>query len=249
MDTKKTEILLWTILVWTLSFLCYLPMLLDKNGVHISETAQSLKYFFVVMPLLISILFALKQKCLKNFFAGLFAEKIKFRSIFICVILGCIGLLFSYIYAMVSDETDLFLYSYPTVFAAAVNCSYLFVTAFVEEIAWRGFLLNKIISANGKKTAFIFVGFVWAVWHIPMWVIRNSFGFKEVIIYFIYTVIISFILGIIFCEYKNILTVSLAHMIINTCYIAPVKYNVILLVCILFLSFFLLRKRIGTFGK
>lgn len=144
MDTKKTEILLWTILVWTLSFLCYLPMLLDKNGVHVPESAQSLKYFFVVMPLLISILFALKQKRLKNFFAGLFAEKIKFRSIFICAILGCIGLLFSYIYAMVSDETDLFLYSYPTVFAAAVNCSYLFVTAFVEEIAWRGFLQNKI---------------------------------------------------------------------------------------------------------
>lgn len=177
MNTKKTETLLWTILVWTLSFLCYLPMLLDKNGVHVPEAAQSLKYFFVVMPLLISILFALKQKCLKNFFAGLFAEKIKFRSIFICAIL------------------------------------------------------------------------VWAVWHIPMWAIRNSLGFKEIIIYFIYTVIISFILGIVFCEYKNILTVSLAHMIINTCYIAPVKYNVILLVCILFLSFFLLRKRIGTFGK
>ncbi len=194
MDTKKTEILLWTILVWTLSFLCYLPMLLDKNGVYVPESAQSLKYFFVVMPLFISILFALKQKCLKIFFAGLFAEKIKFRSIFICAILGCIGLLFSYIYAMVSDETDLFLYSYPTVFAAAVNCSYLFVTAFVEEIAWRGFLLNKIISENGKKTAFIYVGLVWSVWHIPMWAIRNSLGFKEILIYFIYTVFISFVL-------------------------------------------------------
>ncbi|MCI9408573.1 MAG: CPBP family intramembrane metalloprotease [Oscillospiraceae bacterium] len=249
MDTKKTEILLWTILVWTLSFLCYLPMLLDKNGVYVPESAQSLKYFFVVMPLFISILFALKQKCLKIFFAGLFAEKIKFRSIFICAILGCIGLLFSYIYAMVSDETDLFLYSYPTVFAAAVNCSYLFVTAFVEEIAWRGFLLNKIISENGKKTAFIYVGLVWSVWHIPMWAIRNSLGFKEILIYFIYTVFISFVLGIIFCTYKNILIVSLSHMIFNTCFIAPVKYNIILLGCILILSIFFFRKRIGTLCK
>lgn len=249
MDTKKTEILLWTILVWTLSFLCYLPMLLDKNGVNVPESAQSLKYFFVVMPLFISILFALKQKCLKIFFAGLFAEKIKFRSIFICAILGCIGLLFSYIYAMVSDETDLFLYSYPTVFAAAVNCSYLFVTAFVEEIAWRGFLQNKMISENGKKTVFIYVGLVWAVWHIPMWAIRNSLGFKEILIYFIYTVFISFVLGIIFCTYKNILIVSLSHMIFNTCFIAPVKYNIILLGCILILSIFFFKKRIGTLCK
>lgn len=249
MDTKKTEILLWTILVWTLSFLCYLPMLLDKNGVHVPESAQSLKYFFVVMPLLISILFALKQKCLKNFFAGLFAEKIKFRAIFICAILGCIGLLFSYIYAIVSDGMYLFLHSYPTVFSAAVNCSYLFVTAFVEEIAWRGFLLNKIISENGKKTAFIYVGLVWAVWHIPMWAIRNSLGFKEILIYFIYTVFISFVLGIIFCTYKNILIGSLSHMIFNTCFIAPVKYNIILLGCILILSIFFFRKRIGTLCK
>lgn len=251
MKTKKisTEIFLWTFLVWTLSFLCYLPMLLDKNGVHIPKAAYSLKYLFVVMPLAVSVLFALKQKCLKDFCSGLFAEKINFRSIFICVILGCTGLLFSYIYAIVSDKTDLFLHSYPSAAAVAVNCSYLFVTAFAEEIAWRGFLLNKIISANGKKTAFIYVGFVWAIWHIPMWAIRNSLRFNEIIIYFIYTVIISFILGMIFCAYKNIFTVSFAHMLINTCYIAPVKYNVILLGSILILSFFFFRKRIGTFGK
>lgn len=251
MKTEKisTEILLWTFLVWTLSFLCYLPMLLDKNGVHIPKAAYSLKYLFVVMPLAVSVLFALKQKCLKDFFAGLFAEKIKFLAIFICAILGGIGLLFSYIYAMVSDKTDLFLHSYPSAAAAAVNCSYLFVTAFAEEIAWRGFLLDKIISANGKKTAFIYVGFVWAAWHIPMWAIRNSLGFNEMVIYFIYTVIISFILGMIFCAYKNIFTASFAHMIINTCYIAPVKYNIILLGCILILSIFFFGKRSGAFGK
>lgn len=251
MKNKKinTEILLWTFWVWTLSFLCYLPMLLDKNGVHIPKAAYNLKYLFVVMPLAVSVLFALNQKCLKDFFSGLFEEKIKLRAIFICVILGCTGLLFSYIYSVTSDETDLFLHNYPTAFAVAVNCSYLFVTAFVEEIAWRGFLLNKIISENGKKTAFIYVGFVWAVWHIPMWAIRNSLEFKEIIIYLIYTVIISFILGIIFCAYKNIFTVSFAHMLINTCCIAPVKYNVILLGSILILLFFFFRKRIGTFGK
>lgn len=251
MKTKKisTEIFLWTVLVWTLSFLCYLPMLLDKNGIHIPKAADSLKYLFVVMPLAVSVLFALKQKCLKDFFAGSFAEKIKFRAVFICLILGCTGLLFSYIYAVVSDETELFLHSYPSAAAVALNCLYLFLTAFAEEIAWRGYLLNKIISANGKKTAFIYVGFVWAVWHIPMWAIRNSLEFKEILIYFIYTIFISFILGMIFCAYKNIFIVSLAHMLINTCYIAPVKYNVILLGSILTLSFFFFRKRIGIFGK
>lgn len=249
MSFKKInkEIFLWTALVLTLSFLCYFPMLLDKNGVHIPKAAHSLKYLFVVMPLFISFLFALKQKCLKSFFAELFAEKVKIRAIVICIILGCIGLLFSFIYAMISGENDLFLNSYPTALAVIINCFYLFATALLEEIAWRGFLLNKIISANGKKFAFAYTGIVWSIWHIPMWAIRNSLQFKEILIYFIYTIFISFILGMIFCTYKNILIVSLSHMIFNTCFISPVKYNIILLGCILILSFFFFSKRIGIF--
>ena len=64
--------------------------------------------------------------------------------------------------------------------------------------------------------------------------------------YAVWTILISLILGILFYRYKNILIVSISHMIFNTCFIAPVKYNVILLMCIITLSFIIFHKKINT---
>mgnify|MGYP007031289006 CR=1 FL=1 len=82
--------------------------------------------------------------------------------------------------------------------------------------------------------------------HIPMWAVRNSLEFREILIYAIWTTLISLILGILFYGYKSILIVSLSHMIFNTCFIAPIKYNVILLMCIIILSFIIFNKKINT---
>lgn len=248
MNTKKsnTETLLWTALVLILSYLCYLPMFLGKNGIPVFQMALNLKYLFVIVPLAVSILFSFKHKCLKKWFLSLFAEKIKLQAILSCIILACIGLSFSAIYCLIVDEKDLFTNSYPTALAVVLSCSYLFATALLEEIAWRGFLLKKIAAVEGKKIALIYVGIVWAIWHIPMWTIRNSLEYKEILIYFIWTILISFILGIYFFIHKNILIVSLSHMIFNTCFIIPVKYSLILLGGILILMLFIFKKRIDV---
>ena len=64
----------------------------------------------------------------------------------------------------------------------------------------------------------------------------------------IYGIVINLliILGILFYRYKNILIVTLSHMIFNTCFITPMKYNVILLAFILILSFIIFNKKIDT---
>ena len=244
MNTRKlsTEILLWTALVLILSYLCYLPMFLEKKGIHISQVLLSSKYLFITVPFLISMFFMLRYRCLKNWFRDLFAEKVKPQAILCCIILGSIGLCFSIIYCLVVGDKDLFISSYPSVLAVVFNCSYLFVTALLEEMAWRGFLLNKLAVAKGKKFALAYVGIIWVIWHIPMWAVRNSLGFSEILMYAMWTILISLILGILFYRYKNILIVSLSHMIFNTCFIIPVQYNVILLAFILILSFYLQRE-------
>lgn len=245
MNTSKmnTEVLLWTALVLILSYLCYLPMFLEKKGIHISQVLLSSKYLFITVPLLVSIFFMLRHRYLKKWFRALFVEKVKFQAIFSCIILGSIGLCFSIIYCLVVGDKDLFISNYPSVLAVVFNCSYLFVTALLEEIAWRGFLLNKLATAKGKEIALAHVGIIWVIWHIPMWVVRNSLGFSEILMYAIWTILISLILGILFYRYKNISIVSLSHMIFNTCFIAPVKYNVILLAFILILSFIILQRK------
>ena len=216
MNTRKLnpEVLLWTALVLIFSYLCYLPMFLDKKGIHISQVFLSSKYLFITVPFIVSIFFMLKHRYLKKWFRALFLEKVKLQAISSCIILGSIGLCFSIIYCLVVGEKDLFISSYPSVLAVVFNCSYLFVTALLEEMAWRGFLLNKLATAKRKEIALTYVGIIWVTWHIPMWTVRNSLGFSEILLYAIWTILISLILGILFFRYKNILIVSLSHMIL-----------------------------------
>ncbi|MBD5130381.1 MAG: CPBP family intramembrane metalloprotease [Ruminococcaceae bacterium] len=222
-------IVLWTVSVWTFSFVCYLPMLLENNGADVPKVLTAAKYLFVIVPLVLSVIFAAAHGELKKWLAGLFSERIKMKSLIFCAVTGAIGLAFSFAYSLIANESDLFVKNYPTFFSVIAGSAYLFLTALAEESAWRGYLLNKL--SDGKETPFalIYTGIAWAVWHIPMWTIRNSLGIGETALYFLWTVLLSFVLGKFFLTYKNVIATALLHMLFNTCFIAPVQYNVVLL--------------------
>lgn len=220
---------LWTVSVWTLSFVCYLPMLLGKNGIGVPPILNAAKYLFVIVPLVISIIFSSAHGEFKRWIADLFAEKIKKKSIVFCAATGAAGLMFSFAYSLIAGERDLFVKNYPTFFSVIAGSVYLFATAMLEESAWRGYLLNSLSESIGTPFALIYSGIAWAVWHIPMWTIRNSLSVGETALYFIWTVLLSFVLGKFFLAYKNVIAAALLHMLFNICFIAPVQYNVGLL--------------------
>lgn len=119
-----------------------------------------------------------------------------------------------------------------------------------EECAWRGFLLNELSDKKGALPALIYTGISWAVWHIPMWTIRNALDLKETAIYFVWTITVSLIIGVFFLSYKNVMTAALLHMLLNMCYIAPVRYNVFPVAGIAAVTVFLfIRKRSETGEK
>jgi len=99
------------------------------------------------------------------------------------------------------------------------------MTALVEETAWRCFFFQRIAARGKVTTAAILTGVVWAVWHIPMWTIRNALSWMEIVPLFIWAVLISVVLGIAYWHFKNLFSVSLLHMIFNVCFLAPTKYN------------------------
>lgn len=68
MNTRKLnkEVLLWTALVLILSYLCYLPMFLEKKSIHISQVLLSSKYLFIIVPFLVSIFIMLDGVVNKN---------------------------------------------------------------------------------------------------------------------------------------------------------------------------------------
>lgn len=246
MNAKKweKEVLLWTALVLIVSYLCYLPMLLKREGVPISEAIVASKYLFIVVPLAISIFCILKHKQLRNWLSALFAEKIGMHAILCCVVLAVVGLSFSAIYYLIAGDKNSFSSIYSTVISAVVSCGYFFITAVIEELAWRGFLLSKLSMTKGKTAALIYVGIVWTIWHIPMWAVRNSLEFGEILVYSVWTILVSIVLGLLFFRYKSIFVVSLSHMLFNTCFFAPIEYNTILLALILLLSFPILKREL-----
>ncbi|MBD5162307.1 MAG: CPBP family intramembrane metalloprotease [Oscillibacter sp.] len=219
----KMRTILWVSAVYAFSFICYVPMLLRQFGAMVPDALLYLRYFFVLIPALISAIFLTGEHTVKSCWLNCF-KKISAKEIFVCIAAVLAGLLTSFGYSL-WQKAELFRHAYPSPSAFVFSAAYLFATALMEEMAWRGFLLNRIAIGRGKVSAAGLTGVIWAVWHIPMWTVRNSLGLEEVIPLFIWAVLISLVLGITYFRFKNLLSVSLLHMIFNICFLAPAKYN------------------------
>ena len=154
------------------------------------------------------------------------------------------GIFASYCYSFIV-KTDVFKNTYSTVISLLTSFIYLLITAFAEEIAWRGFLLERLPFKNIKSV--LFVGAVWAVWHMPMWIIRNSLSFGQIVWLCIWTVIVSVGLGMTYYQCKNILLTTMIHAAFNICYLAPMQYNVVILAIVISAGTLLYKKSAKKF--
>ena len=235
--TKDTKNVLWVLAVYALSFICYVPLLLRQSGAVVPGVLLYLRYFFVLVPVLISTAFLLNEHAVKVYWLDCF-KTISRKEIYIGMVAALTGALTTCGYSF-WQGISLFRNAYPSILSFSVSAGYLFATALVEEMAWRGFLSKRISSGLGNARASLFVGVLWAVWHIPMWTIRNSSGLEEVIPLFIWAVLISLVLGMVWFRFENLLSAALLHMIFNICFLAPVKYNDIvifagIMICFIF---------------
>ena len=124
---------------------------------------------------------------------------------------------------------------YPTISFIIINGIYLFIMALLEEAAWRNFFLRRISNQTIKIHYTFYTGIIWGLWHIPMWYIRNSLTIKEILFFFIWTILLSLIIGFAYYNYQNIFILAFLHTIFNTCFLAPMEWNIILLIIILFI--------------
>ena len=171
--TNKVKIMLWVCVVYILSSICYIPMMLQQHGASVPNGLSLLKYLFVCIPAASAFLFLAFEHRLKKYFATAFSGKIALNHIGILAILVFAGLSVSFCYSLAA-RTDLLQNTYPSVIVLLASCMYLFVTAFVEELAWRGFLLEQISFQGESICSIILVGIIWTIWHLPMWITRNS---------------------------------------------------------------------------
>ena len=237
--TNKLKLTLWVSAVYVLSFICYVPALLEQNGIIIPNGLLYLKYLYVCIPAMAAIFLLVCGQDTKVYFTRMFSGKITVKYILIWVICMAAGIFGSYCYSFIV-ETDVFKNTYPAVISLLTSCIYLLVTAFVEEVAWRGFMLEQLPFKKIKSV--LFVGAVWAVWHIPMWIIRNSLGMEQIVCLCIWTLLVSVVLGITYYQCRNILLIAIMHATFNICYLAPIQYNIVGLAIIIFVSILLYKK-------
>lgn len=223
----KTKTALWVSAVYLFSFLCYTPMLLKRFGYIFPEALSYLKYGFVFVPAIISVLFLIREHKLSKYLVDNF-KKISLKEIVPCIIIALVGISITCCYSLV-EKVSLFNNTYSSLASLVFSCIYLYVTALIEEMAWRGFFFQCVITEKKIIISALFVGIVWAAWHIPMWTIRNSMVLTEIIPLFIWAVVLSIILGLFYHTFKNILSVALLHMVFNVCFLAPPKYNTIVI--------------------
>ncbi len=223
--TNKVKIMLWVCVVYILSSICYIPMMLQQHGVSVPNGLSLLKYLFVCIPAAGAFLFLAFEHRLKKYFATAFSGKIALNHIGIWAILVFAGLSVSFCYSLAA-RTDLLQNTYPSVTVLLASCMYLFVTAFVEELAWRGFLLEQVSFQGENICSILLVGIIWTIWHLPMWIIRNSLGAGQIIPLCIWTLLVSVVLGIAYYQCRNLLFIAILHATFNICYLAPIAYNI-----------------------
>lgn len=222
--TNNLKIFLWISAVYVLSFLCYLPTLLEQHGIVLPSGLFLLKYFFVCVPAMAAVCLFIFEHNLKKSFAQMFSGKITIRCVLTWAVFTVAGILISYCYSHLM-RVEVFQNTYSSITSLLAACIYLFITAFVEEIAWRGFLLERVSARKGIYGILI-AGTIWAIWHMPMWVIRNALGLEEIVCLCIWTLFVSVVLGATYYRCKNILLIAALHASFNLCYLAPIQYNI-----------------------
>ncbi len=237
--TNKLKLTLWVSVVYVLSFLCYVPALLEQKGIIVPNGLLYLKYFYVCIPAMAAIFLLICEKSIKAYFTRMFSGKITIKSIFIGVIWIAAGIFVTCCYSFIV-KTDVFKKTYSTGISLFTSCIYLLITAFAEEIAWRGFLLERLPFKKIKSV--LMVGAVWAVWHLPMWIIRNSLGMEQIVWLCLWTMLVSFVLGMTYYQCRNIGLIAVMHAAFNLCYLAPIQYNMVVLATICFVGALLHQK-------
>ena len=96
-----------------------------------------------------------------------------------------------------------------------------------EEFGWRGILLPYFLERQSSLRASLFVGLIWAIWHLPLWTFSEFRSNEKLIIfvplYVLSIVAVSFIMTWIYLRSHGSIAVAIiAHSAFN-CSLLPLE--------------------------
>ena len=183
-DTKNRKVLvLYLVIVLCLTWLLqFMPMIigLDIENTSISSFDFASLFFGLggAMPTLIGIIFVLvfyTKDGIKDFLKRCFVPNKES----IVVILISLGLICAEVFVtqMISRGLGAEKLGFEGLKLIAKNPLYFFYFLFwgiisgpfSEEFGWRGFLTDRLFQKNKLLQASLFIGFVWGIWHLPLY--------------------------------------------------------------------------------
>ena len=93
---------------------------------------------------------------------------------------------------------------------------------FIEELGWRGYVLDRLQEKNNALVSSLILGVVWSLWHLPMFFIEGSYqaglgiGTLEFWMFFLSIVPLTFVFTWIYNNTnRSTLAVILFHSMVN----------------------------------
>ena len=227
-------------LTFALSWLIWVPLMLSHFGVgpfHIADGVSNLvRLFGVLMPATSAIVLTRISggpAAMRNLWGRLFLWRVPLKWWLAAVVgqpllLGLAAFTFNLITrgAKVTPELPI------SASAFIVNVVMLLLATLGEEIGWRGVALPGLQAQNSAFKSSVILGLLWATWHLPFWLLLDSFdqfGVGYLLLNFVFVVPLTFYITWFFNHGKqSILLAVMLHLtfnIVNTI-LLPVTNNV-----------------------
>jgi membrane protease YdiL (CAAX protease family) len=99
------------------------------------------------------------------------------------------------------------------------NILFLTIASLGEEIGWRGLALPSLLKWYSPLTASTILGFVWATWHLPFWLLIDTlsqYGVNYFILNYIFIVPTTFYITWFFINSRQSLLLPVVlHLVFN----------------------------------
>ena len=193
---KKNIGFLFVLLTYIITWCIEIPVALTKHGYATINISKGLQTICTLSPGIVALILTaifFKKKGVKTLLKSVVKWRVKFKWYIIVilsiVLCGLSLLLFNWTYEQINKPDPA--YNFIFYFILILPLSALW-----EEIGWRGFLLPILQEKYVPLKAAIIIGFVWGLWHLPIYLAINPYGDKT-FIYFLFMFIGCFALSII----------------------------------------------------
>ena len=228
------------ILTFIFSWLIWVPLVMSHFGIgpfHITEeTSNIIRLLGVLMPAASALILTAitgGRGAIRNLWARLFLWRVNWKW-WTAAVLGqpVLLVLAAVTFNTISKDSAVLPELLISAGAFIANVVMLLIATLGEEIGWRGVALPGLQSRNSAFKSSLILGLVWATWHIPFWLLLDTFdqfGVRYLLLNFLFVLPLTFYITWFFNHGKHsILLAVMLHLtfnIVNTV-LLPVTINV-----------------------